>query len=244
MSSPIMEVNHLQAGYQGHEILEDISFRVWPGEICIILGGSGCGKSTLLKNLIRLQEPSGGSVQFFGEEITGMDDREMEHVLSHLGVLFQNSALLNSFTVYDNLAIPLEQHTRLPLAIIGRMITTKLNLVGLGHAAHRFPSELSGGMRKRAGLARAIILDPRLLFCDEPSAGLDPITSYALDQLFLTLNRQLRMTIVIVTHELSSIYRLADHIVFLHQGHVLFDGNLENAVSSSIPEVHAFFSTR
>lgn len=244
MLAPIMEVNHLQARYQNHTVLNDISFMVRPGEICVILGGSGCGKSTLLKSLIRLQEPSAGSIRFFQQEITGMEDQAMESILSRLGVLFQNSALLNSYTVYENLAIPLEQHTHLSPAVIDRMIRTKLNLVSLEHAAHRYPSELSGGMKKRAGLARAIILDPPLLFCDEPSAGLDPVTSQAMDQLFLTLNHQLRMTIIVVTHELSSIHRIADHVVFLYQGQVLFDGNLSQALTTPISEVNAFFSTR
>jgi phospholipid/cholesterol/gamma-HCH transport system ATP-binding protein len=156
--------------------------------------------------------------------------------------LFQNGALLNSLTVAENIAIPLEQHTNLPLEIIHRLIYMKLKLVGLEHASDMLPSQLSGGMRKRAALARALALDPALLFCDEPSAGLDPVTLDALDNLILKLKTQLGMTIILVTHEVSSIFRLADRIVFLEQGEVIYIGNLTDAVKSDNPSVSDFFS--
>jgi len=158
-----------------------------------------------------------------------------------MGMLFQNGALLNSLPVYDNIAIPLEQHTCLPPEIIRRIIEVKLNLVNLSHAINMLPSELSGGMRKRAALARAIALDPEILFCDEPSSGLDPLTSAAMDNLILKLKNQLKMSIVIVTHELASIHRIADRIIFLDQGKAVFSGTLQEAMNCNIPAVLTFF---
>ncbi len=170
-----------------------------------------------------------------------MDEPEFDSILSRVGMLFQNGALLNSISISENVSIPLEQHTKLSTEIMEKMIRVKLNLVNLGHAENLFPSELSGGMKKRAALARAIALDPDILFCDEPSAGLDPITSAALDELILKLKNLLKMTIVIVTHELASIHRIADKIIFLDEGKVLFTGSLKDAMKSKVPEIETFF---
>jgi phospholipid/cholesterol/gamma-HCH transport system ATP-binding protein len=156
-------------------------------------------------------------------------------------MLFQNGALLNSISVYENISIPLEMHTNLSTEIIDRMIRVKLALVGLSEAIYKYPAELSGGMKKRAALARALALDPHILFCDEPSAGLDPVTSAALDELILDLKKQLQMTIVIVTHELGSIHRIADRIIFLDEGKILFTGNLADAMQAGIPQIDRFF---
>jgi phospholipid/cholesterol/gamma-HCH transport system ATP-binding protein len=170
-----------------------------------------------------------------------MDEQEFDDILSKVGMLFQNGALLNSLSIFDNIAIPLEQHTKLSKSVIEKMIKVKLDLVNLGHAINMVPSELSGGMKKRAALARAIALDPDILFCDEPSAGLDPLTSASLDDLILKLKNLLNMTILIVTHELASIYRIADRIIFLDNGRLLFNGTLEEAKQTDIPEVKTFF---
>jgi len=241
MKKPVITVKDLIAKYEDKVILENINVDIFPQEITVILGGSGCGKTTLIKNILRLHEPYSGSVTIFDEEITGMEETEFEKILEKIGMLFQNGALLNSISIFDNVSIPLEQHTNLPPEIIEKIIRVKLSLVNLGNAIYSLPSELSGGMKKRAALARAIALDPEILFCDEPSAGLDPLTSANLDNLILKLKNQLKMTIIIVTHELASIHRIADKLIFLDNGKVIFNGTLAEAKSSTIPEVETFF---
>ncbi len=238
---PIIEVKDLVAKYGEKTILDGISVNIYPNEITVILGPSGCGKTTFLKNILRLYEPYSGSVKILGEEITNLPQEKFNLILKKVGMLFQNGALLNSLSVFDNVSIPLEQHTNLPADIIKKIIEVKLNLVNLSHAIYLSPSELSGGMKKRAALARAIALDPEILFCDEPSAGLDPITSKSLDELILKLKNQLNMTILIVTHELASIHRIADKIIFLHDGKMLFYGTLKEAKNSGIKEIETFF---
>jgi phospholipid/cholesterol/gamma-HCH transport system ATP-binding protein len=182
-----------------------------------------------------------GRVSIMGMEINCLDENQLKALSLKMGVLFQNGALLNSLTIAENVGIALEQHTDLPPDIIQRLIHLKLELVELGHALHLYPGEISGGMKKRAALARSIALDPPLLFCDEPSAGLDPVTLLALDNLILKLKNQLGMTIVLVTHEVRSILRLADRIVFLEDGQVLFEGELRQALQAGIPEIERFF---
>lgn len=242
MPKEIICVENLVAKFAEKTILENINLSIYENEIMVILGASGCGKTTLLKNIIRLYEPFSGRVSIFGNDVTHMDEREFNDILKKIGVLFQNGALLNSLTVSENVAIPLQQHTRLPENIIQRVVNQKLHLVELDHAGPLVPSQLSGGMRKRAALARAIVMDPPLLFGDEPSAGLDPVTSAALDELILKLKHYLKMTIVIVTHELASINRVADRITFLDKGRILFVGTLEAAKQAGIPQIDLFFN--
>jgi phospholipid/cholesterol/gamma-HCH transport system ATP-binding protein len=238
----IARVTELTTGFNGIEILKKVSMTAKKHEITVILGASGCGKTTLMKHLIRLYTPWSGSIELFGREITTMEELEFNTLLRHVGVLFQNGALLNSITVAENVAVPLEQHTDLNRSLIDRLVKVKLELVELKDVLNRFPSELSGGMRKRAALARAIALDPPLLFCDEPSAGLDPITSAALDDLVLRMRDKLGMTMVIVSHEVPSILRIADSILFLDQGQVIFHGSLKEALTSDIQAVDDFFT--
>lgn len=239
--NPLISVRGLRAAYGDSVILKDIDLDIKPNEVAVILGSSGSGKTTLLKNILRLEQPTAGSVKYRGEELTDMDEARYREILIRFGVLFQSSALLNSLSVFDNLAIPLEQHSRLSLRVIERVIRAKLNLVRLDGAMYQLSSELSGGMRKRAALARAIALDPEILFCDEPTSGLDPLNARALDELLLDLKTQLNMTIVVVTHELASIQRLADRIFFLEDGALIFSGTLTEALSAGIPPIDRFF---
>lgn len=240
---PIISIRGLEAQYGDTTILSDIDLDIYPNEITVILGSSGSGKTTLLKNITRLVEPSRGSVKFWGEEILGMDEVLFQQILKRVGMLFQGGALLNSISVFDNLSIPLELHTKLSPKVIERIIRVKLNLVKLDNAIYLLPAELSGGMVKRAGLARALALDPEILFCDEPSAGIDPLTSSQLDELILELKHKLNMTIVVVTHELASIHRIADKLVFLDEGKLIFYGTLDEAKAAHIPIIDTFFES-
>ena len=237
----VVSVEHLKAGYEDTPVLTDVSMTAEAGTITAILGTSGCGKSTLLKNIIRLNDPWAGSVKIFGEEVTGMDEPEFNRLLRRVGVLFQNGALLNSISISENVAIPLEQHTNLPAAVRRRLISIKLALVELRGVIDKFPSELSGGMRKRAALARAMALDPDLLFCDEPSAGLDPVTAAGLDNLICSLRDQLGMSVIVITHYVPSIIRIADSIIYLDEGRVLFTGTVKEARTSGIEAIELFF---
>jgi phospholipid/cholesterol/gamma-HCH transport system ATP-binding protein len=207
----------------------------------VVLGGSGCGKSTLLKHCIGLVRPAGGTVRLLGADLDALEGSERTALLTRIGVLFQNGALLGSLTIGENVALPLREHTNLPEDVILEMVRLKLALVEMSHAERLLPSELSGGMRKRAALARAMALDPELLFCDEPSAGLDPLTSAELDELLLRLRDRFGMAVVVVTHELASIERIADKVLFLSQGKVLADGTLAEVRASDQPEIRAFF---
>jgi len=239
---PIIRIRNLTTRFDDRVILDDVSVDFYPNEITIILGKSGCGKTTLLKHIIRLYQPSSGSIEIMGQDVTWMEEAPFNVILQKIGVLFQNGALLNSITVGENVAIPLEQHTNLPPTIIQRLVRTKLRLVELDNAVHLFPAQLSGGMRKRASLARAIALDPLILFGDEPSAGLDPVTAAALDNLLFNLRDILNMTLIVVSHELASIRRIADRIIFLDEGKVIFQGKLEAAEKTDVPAIRNFFN--
>ena len=212
---PLIEVRHLTAGYGETPILEDLNFAVYPGEVFVVLGGSGCGKSTLLKHMIGLLPPLEGSVLIDGEEITGAQDTTRDRLLRRFGVLYQSGALLSSMTVAENVALPLEEFTTFEREQIDLLVRIKLQLVAMDGTGRLLPSQLSGGMRKRAGLARAMAMDPDILFFDEPSAGLDPITSADLDALILELNRAMGTTMVLVTHELQSIMNTATRVIML-----------------------------
>jgi phospholipid/cholesterol/gamma-HCH transport system ATP-binding protein len=238
----IIDIAGLQAGYQDQLILNGVDLQINAGEIVLIVGGSGCGKSTLLKTLVGLLEPGGGRFRLFDKDLNTLAPDDRKALLQRLGVMFQYGALLNSLKIAENIALPLEMHTDLSPTLIDAIVRTRLNLVGLDQAYDQLPPDLSGGMRKRAALARAMALDPEILFCDEPGAGLDPITAAGIDRLLLTLNKSLGTTLVVVTHELLSIERLNGRIVMLDQGKVLFTGTFAEGKSSPLEDVRRFFN--
>jgi len=211
----IIQVRDLQAKYGDKLILDRIHFNVYEREILAILGETGCGKSTLMKNMIGLVEPTRGEVIIDGDRITGAGDETYGRILRKMGVLFQNNALLSSLTLAENVALPMQEYTELPEQAVNALVRFKLGMMKLDGYEHFFPSELSGGMKKRAALARAMALNPRILFFDEPSAGLDPISSAELDFLIDYLNRTFGTTMVLVTHELQSILRVAHRVIML-----------------------------
>ena len=210
-----IEVRGLDMGYGSYVLMRGLNFTVRKGDIFIIMGGSGCGKSTLLKILIGLKKPMKGEVYYGGEDFWNADEDEREKLKKHFGVLYQSGALWSSLTLAENIALPLEQYTALSSGQIREVVSLKLALVGLAGFEDFYPSEISGGMRKRAGLARAMALDPDILFFDEPSAGLDPVSARLLDDLILQLRDSLGSTIVIVTHELASIFAIGNNSIFL-----------------------------
>ena len=240
---PAIEVANLECGYDRKVILKNISFTVPRGEIFFIIGGSGCGKSTLLRHMVGLNAPMAGSVKFLGQPFTETDTAGRRALLRTFGMLFQSGALWSSLTLRQNVSLPLEEYTTLSPRELEELATLKLAQVGLSGFEDYYPAEISGGMRKRAGLARALALDPAIVFFDEPSAGLDPVTSRKLDELILQVRETFGTTIVVVSHELASIFAIADRVIMLDRGEqgIIAEGRpRELALNSRDPRVTEF----
>lgn len=240
--APEIHMQGLDVGYDGKAVLTNVNVTLPAGKISVILGGSGCGKSTLLRHMLGLQSPISGEIRIGDFNLGRLQGKEPRRLRQRMGVLFQDGALLGSLTLGENVALPLREHTQLGEELIESVVRLKLGLVGLEPYIDYYPSELSGGMRKRAGLARALVLDPAILLCDEPSAGLDPITAADLDSLILELLDSFNMTIVVVTHDLDSLFNIADYVVVLNEGKVAFTGNLSELRKSPDPYIQQFLS--
>ena len=223
----VIEVRNLAKSFGDHRVLDDVNLDIYRSEIMVIMGGSGCGKSTLLGHLIGSQIPDAGTVKLFDKDLKKLSKKQLNEVRKRFGILFQSGALFNSLTVGENVALLLQEHTNLDESTIEIMVKIKLELVGLRPHADKMPAQISGGMKKRAGLARAIAMDPQILFYDEPSAGLDPVTSAQIDQLIIDLTRKLNVTSVVVTHEMDSAFAIADRMCMLDKGKVLKIGPRE-----------------
>jgi phospholipid/cholesterol/gamma-HCH transport system ATP-binding protein len=237
---PMISVRDLHVKYGTTEILHGISFDVRRGETLVIMGGSGSGKSTLVRTLIGLEKPSSGHVLIMGKDVAAIGEAELDEVRKKIGMSFQGGALFGSMTVGENVGLPLREHTKLENSTIEIMVRLKLEQVGLEGFEYYMPSQLSGGMRKRAAVARALAMDPEMLFFDEPSAGLDPIIAAGIDQLILELKRAFHMTILVVTHELASAFLIADRIVLIDRGNILAIGTTAEMQSSTEPRVRQF----
>jgi len=240
----VIVVEDLVVAYGDHVVLDQVNFTVEPGEVFVILGGSGSGKTTLLRTLVGLIEPRSGRILFNGQDFTAMSGKELTAIRRKMGMCFQGAALLGSLSVADNVALPLREHTKLEESTIDIMTRIKLELVGLGGVEDYLPSELSGGMRKRAGIARAMAMDPDIIFYDEPSAGLDPIVAAGLDELIRTMQSTFNLTSVVVTHEMESVKIIADRVCVLHNGRVAGIGSMNDLETTDHPYIQRFFARR
>jgi phospholipid/cholesterol/gamma-HCH transport system ATP-binding protein len=238
--SPAISVRNLRVNYGEREILHGLTFEVPRGETMVIMGGSGSGKSTLLRTLVGLERPSGGEIWIRGQNFAGMPDSDRDDLLKKMGMSFQGGALFGSMTVGDNVALPLREHTPLDESTIHIIVRLKLDQVGLSGFENYMPAQLSGGMKKRAAIARALAMDPEILFFDEPSAGLDPIIAAGIDELILKLKKAFRITIVVVTHELASAFLIADRMILIDKGNIVAAGTPRELNASQQPRVRQF----
>lgn len=238
---PVIEVSGLKVSFDDRVILDGINFQVREGSIFVILGGSGCGKTTILRNLLGLIKPDAGSIRIFGTDIVKLSDDELYDVRKRIGMVFQGGALFNSMTLGENVALPLEEYTDYPASVIQNIVEWNLKLVDLLHAKDLLPAQLSGGMKKRASIARALSMNPEIIFFDEHTTGLDPVMAAELDEIIVRLRRELNITVVVVTHDMTSIKRIADGGIMLYDGHIIASGSLEEMEQSTDPRAVEFF---
>src|SRR3989338_7321259 len=238
----IISVRNLTKYFGERRILNKLNLDVYEGETIVIMGGSGCGKSTFLRHLMGAIRPKAGEVGMFGKNSAPASDDEMDAIRKKFGMLFQSGALFDSMTVGDNIALPLREHSKLDQQIVSIIVKMKLELVGLRGFENLMPSQLSGGMKKRVGLARAIAMDPKIVFYDEPTAGLDPVMTGVVDKLTIDLTKKLQITSIVVTHDMNSVFRIADRIVMLHEGNIMPIGSPDEIKKSVNPSVRQFIS--
>jgi phospholipid/cholesterol/gamma-HCH transport system ATP-binding protein len=242
IETPVIQVSHLSTRFGEAVVHEDVSFTVHRGEVFAIAGGNGCGKSTLMREIVGLQEPTSGSIRLFGVDSRSLHDGEQQEIYRRFGVMFQQGALFSSLTLAENVAAPLKEHTKLGSDLIHDIVALKIASVGLpSDCAGKYPNELSGGMRRRAALARAIVMDPELLFLDEPTAGLDPIIAAGFDELVRQLKALLGLTVVMVTHDLDSLWRISDRVAVLGNGAILGIGAMQELSRSNDPVIREYF---
>lgn len=239
---PIIKIEGLTKKFGDRQILKGIDFEIYKGEIFVIMGGSGCGKSTVLRHLIGAIKPDEGRVYVLGKDILTLDENKMDEIRKKIGMSYQGSALFDSMTVGENVSLGLREHTKLDQSVINIMIKMKLELVGLRGFENLMPSQLSGGMKKRVGIARAVAMDPEIVFYDEPTAGLDPIVTAVMDKLIVDLSKALSVTSVVVTHDMNSVFRIADRIAMLYEGKAVEIGTREEIKKSKNPYVQQFIS--
>jgi phospholipid/cholesterol/gamma-HCH transport system ATP-binding protein len=240
---PMIEVNDLHKSFNGHEVLSGINLKVPEGSTLVILGGSGSGKTVCMKHMIGLLKPDSGKVMIDGEDIVPYGEQQLEVVRRKFGMVFQFAALFDSMTVYENVAFPLKEHKKLKEEEMREIVRSKLAIVGLTDVEEKFPSDLSGGMRKRVGLARAIVLDPKIVLYDEPTTGLDPITTDYVDEMILAAKKALHVTSVVISHDIASAFKVADNIAFLYEGVIAAQGHPKELRHSQVPAVKKFLGT-
>lgn len=238
----VIEIKDLVKNFGARRVLNEINLKIYKGETLVIMGGSGCGKSTLLRHIIGSYVPDSGEVLIYDKDINQLAESEFDKIRKKMGMVFQNAALFDSMNVEDNILLPLREHTKLDDNIMNIIVKMKLELVGLRGFEKLMPSQLSGGMRKRVGLARAIAMDPELIFYDEPTAGLDPIVAGVIDKLILDLSKKLQITSVVVTHDMKSVFSIADRIVMLYEGKVIGEGTPDEVRNSTDERVQQFIN--
>ena len=243
MTEPMIDVRDVWKSFNGNQVLKGVNLRVWPGTTSVILGGSGSGKTVLMKHIMGLFKPDRGEVIVDGENITRMDRRELSRFRTRMGMVFQSSALFDSLTVFENVAFPLREHTRLSEEEIAAAVKEKLAVVELYEVEQKFPAELSGGMRKRVALARAIVREPKLVLYDEPTTGLDPLTTESVDEMIIGARQKLGVTSVVISHDIGSTFHIADHVAMLHDGRIVEEGPPDKVRNSQEPHTRHFLAT-